>query len=72
MVLSQMQKSLSIPVNSKSIQVSIFRCHDHGREDDRGFCKDYSCDICFQCTIGKHWNHNIVNIEEIDKIGLDK
>jgi hypothetical protein len=37
----------------------------------KGFCKDCSCGICFRCAIGKHRNHNIVNIEEIDKMDLD-
>jgi len=68
-----MTKSLSTPANPQSIQMqgNIFRCHDHGSEDVKGFCKDCSCGICFRCAIGKHRNHNIVNIEEIDKMDLD-
>ena len=50
---------------------SIFRCHDHGSEDVKGFCKDCSSGICFRCAIGKHRNHNIVNIDELDKSDLE-
>ena len=49
----------------------MFKCHEHPSEEVKGFCKDCSQGICFRCAIGKHRNHNIVNIEEIDKIDLD-
>lgn len=48
-----------------------FRCHDHPNEDVKGFCKDCSSGICFRCAIGKHRNHNIVNIDELDKSDLE-
>lgn len=50
---------------------NIFRCLDHGSEDVKGFCKDCSSGICFRCAIGKHRNHNIVNIDELEKSDLE-
>lgn len=50
---------------------NCFRCHDHPTEDVKGFCKDCSSGICFRCAIGKHRNHNIVNIDELDKSDLE-
>jgi peptidoglycan hydrolase CwlO-like protein len=37
----------------------------------KGFCKDCSSGICFRCAIGKHRNHNIVNIDELEKSDLE-
>lgn len=50
---------------------SLFRCLDHCNEDVKGFCKDCSSGICFRCAIGKHRNHNIVNIDELEKSDLE-
>lgn len=50
---------------------NMFRCLDHGSEDVKGFCKDCSSGICFRCAIGKHRNHNIVNIDELEKSDLE-
>ena len=50
---------------------NVFRCLDHGSEDVKGFCKDCSSGICFRCAIGKHRNHNIVNIDELEKSDLE-
>jgi hypothetical protein len=49
----------------------VFRCHDHNSEEVKGFCKDCTSGICFRCAIGKHRNHNIVNIDELDKSDLE-
>ena len=49
----------------------MFRCLDHGNDDVKGFCKDCLCGICFRCAIGKHRNHNIVNIDELEKSDLE-
>lgn len=46
-------------------------CSDHGFEEVKGFCKDCSAGICFRCAIGKHRNHNIVNIDELDRKDLE-
>ena len=50
---------------------NVFRCLDHPSEDVKGFCKDCSSGICFRCAIGKHRNHNIVNIDELEKSDLE-
>lgn len=44
---------------------------DHCNEDVKGFCKDCSSGICFRCAIGKHRNHNIVNVDELEKSDLE-
>ena len=49
----------------------MFRCNDHPGDEVKGFCKDCSSGICFRCAIGKHRNHNIVNIDELDKSDLE-
>jgi NADH:ubiquinone oxidoreductase subunit F (NADH-binding) len=49
----------------------VFHCNDHNVEEVKGFCKDCSCGICFRCAIGKHRNHSIVNIDELDKSDLE-
>jgi hypothetical protein len=46
-------------------------CNEHGYEEVKGFCKDCSAGICFRCAIGKHRNHNIVNIDELDRKDLE-
>ena len=48
-----------------------FRCLEHTGEDVKGFCKDCSSGICFRCAIGKHRNHNIVNVDELEKSDLE-
>ena len=50
---------------------NMFRCLDHPSEEVKGFCKDCSSGICFRCAIGKHRNHNIVNIDELEKSDLE-
>lgn len=37
----------------------------------KGYCRDCGAGICFRCAIGKHRNHNIVNIDELDKRDLE-
>ena len=37
----------------------------------QGFCKDCSVGICFRCAIGKHRNHNMVNIDELEETDLE-
>ena len=46
-------------------------CNEHPAEEVKGFCKDCSAGICFRCAIGKHRNHNIVNIDELDRRDLE-
>ena len=46
-------------------------CIDHPSEELKGFCKDCSAGICFRCAIQKHRNHNIVNIDELDRRDLE-
>lgn len=46
-------------------------CSEHKTDEIRGFCKDCFSGICFRCAIGKHRNHNIVNIDELDKSDLE-
>lgn len=69
----QKQPSLgnSIAISNVQPQMVCFRCHDHPNEEVKGFCKDCSSGICFRCAIGKHRNHNIVNIDELDKSDLE-
>ena len=57
--------------NKQAAKSTVFRCNDHNSEDVKGFCKDCSSGICFRCAIGKHRNHNIVNIDELDKSDLE-
>ena len=76
-----MQKSAALSVGGSSggannqamIQSSqhAFQCLDHPHDEVKGFCKDCSSGICFRCAIGKHRNHNIVNIDELDRSDLD-
>ena len=42
-------------------------CKDHESESLKGFCKDCFNGICFRCAIGKHRNHNIIMLDEIEK-----
>ena len=65
-----MGNQIAIPI-AQQPQMVCFRCHDHPNEDVKGFCKDCSSGICFRCAIGKHRNHNIVNIDELDKSDLE-
>jgi hypothetical protein len=46
-------------------------CNEHPNEDMKGFCKDCSAGVCFRCAIGKHKNHTIVNIDELDRRDLE-
>ena len=46
-------------------------CLDHPNDEVKGFCKDCASGICFRCAIGKHRNHNIVNIDELDRSDLE-
>ena len=39
---------------------------EHTSEDLKGFWKDWFAGICFRCAIGKHRNHSIVMLDEID------
>ena len=47
-------------------------CRDHSTEVLKGFCKDCFCGICFRCAIGKHRNHNIVMLDEINEGDLNE
>ena len=47
------------------------KCNEHPTEEVRGYCKECGCGICFKCAIGKHRNHNIVILEELDKSDLE-
>lgn len=51
--------------------MAVIKCHDHIHEEVKGFCKDCSGGICFRCAIGKHRNHNILNIDELEKTDLE-
>lgn len=46
-------------------------CNEHPSDEIRGFCRDCSAGVCFRCAIGKHKNHGIVNIDELDRKDLD-
>ena len=46
-------------------------CSEHNEEPIRGFCKDCSSGVCFRCAIGKHRNHTVVNIDEMDESDLE-
>ena len=46
-------------------------CVEHSYAPIQGFCKDCSSGICFRCAIGKHRNHNMVDIEELTKSDLE-
>ena len=50
-----------------SEQVGAKFCRDHESELLKGFCKDCFSGICFRCAIGKHRNHNIIMLDEINK-----
>lgn len=47
------------------------QCNEHPEDDVKGFCKDCAAGVCFRCAIGKHRNHTIVNIDELDKKDLE-
>ena len=46
-------------------------CNEHPAEETKGFCRDCSAGVCFRCAIGKHKNHTITNIDELDRRDLD-
>ena len=56
---------------SASAQSQPVGCAEHNFEPIVGFCKDCSVGVCFRCAIGKHRNHNIVNIDELTKADLE-
>jgi hypothetical protein len=58
-------------VVKNQMNYNVFRCLDHANEDVKGFCKDCSSGICFRCAIGKHRNHNIVNVDELERSDLE-
>lgn len=41
-------------------------CGEHPSEDVKGYCRDCQIGVCFRCAVGKHRNHGIANIDEVD------
>ena len=46
-------------------------CGEHATEDVKGYCRDCQVGVCFRCAVGKHRNHTIGNIDEIDRKDID-
>jgi hypothetical protein len=42
-------------------------CAEHPSEDVKGYCRDCQIGVCFRCAVGKHRNHGIANIDDIEK-----
>jgi hypothetical protein len=42
-------------------------CWEHPSEDVKGYCRDCQIGVCFRCAVGKHRNHGVANIDEIEK-----
>jgi len=58
-------------MESRETQGDQKGCNDHPSEETKGFCRDCSAGVCFRCAIGKHRNHIIVNIDELNRTDLD-
>jgi len=46
-------------------------CGEHASEDVKGYCRDCQIGVCFRCAVGKHRNHGIANIDDIDKKDIE-
>jgi hypothetical protein len=44
---------------------------EHASEDVKGYCRDCQIGVCFRCAVGKHRNHGVANIDEIDRKDLE-
>jgi hypothetical protein len=46
-------------------------CGEHASEDVKGYCRDCQIGVCFRCAVGKHRNHGIANIEDVDSKDIE-
>ena len=42
-------------------------CQEHASEEVKGYCRDCQIGVCFRCAVGKHRNHGIANIDDVDR-----